>query len=104
VFDESAAIGGSKQRFDEHLPPGPAAGETAVRISGVGAGLIYRSPSDKFKCVLGYAYGVDAIRAGSRGGSSVSILIQVDLGMIHKGGFTTTQPGHWNGWNWLLGR
>jgi len=79
-------------------------GQSGNWISGVGAGLIYRSPSDKFKCVLGYAYGVDAIRAGSRGGSSVSILIQVDLGMIHKGGFTTTQPGHWNGWNWLLGR
>jgi hypothetical protein len=73
-------------------------------VSGVGAGIMYRSPSDKFKCIVGYAYGIDAIRSGSRGGSTVNILIQVDLGRIRNERFTTTQPGRWNGWNWILGR
>ncbi|HEX9047170.1 MAG TPA: hypothetical protein VF988_09105, partial [Verrucomicrobiae bacterium] len=82
----------------------PGTDQSGNWISGVGAGIMYRSPSDQFKCILGYAYGIDAIRSGSRGGSSVSILIQVDLGQIHNSRFNTTQPGRWNGWNWLLGR
>ena len=73
-------------------------------VSGVGAGLIYRSPSDKFKVIVNYAYGIDAIRDNSRGASTVSFLLQWDLGKMHSKTFNPAQPNHWNGWNWLLGR
>jgi hypothetical protein len=73
-------------------------------VSGVGAGILYRSPSDKFKIVATYAYGIDAIRSSGRGANSVSVLIQVDLGRIHSPSFNTAQPGRWSGWNWLMGR
>lgn len=72
--------------------------------SGVGAGILYRSPSSKFKCCVGYAYGIDAIRTSGRGASSISFLIQVDLGRFGSSKFDSPQPGRWQGWNWLLGR
>jgi len=73
-------------------------------LSGVGAGFMYRSPSDKFKCIVAYDYGIDAIRNSSRGASTISILIQVDLGRVRGSSFSATQPDRWRGWNWLLGR
>ena len=82
----------------------PGTGQSGNWISGVGAGLMYQSPSDKFKCVVAYSYGIDALRSAGRGASSISFLIQVDLGRIHKAGFNTARPGRWRGWNWLLGR
>jgi hypothetical protein len=82
----------------------PGTGQPGNWNSGVGAGIMYRSPSDKFKCVLAYGYAVDAIRTSGRGASSVSVLIQVDLGRFHSSDFNTPQPGRWQGWNWLLGR
>lgn len=72
--------------------------------SGVGAGVMYRSPSDKFKCCVAYAYGIDAIRSSGRGASSISLLIQIDLGRFKSSTFHNPQPGRWQGWNWLLGR
>lgn len=72
--------------------------------SGVGAGVMYRSPSDQFKCCVAYGYAIDAIRSSGRGASSVSILIQVDLGRFHSPTFHSPQPGRWQGWNWLMGR
>ena len=73
-------------------------------VSGVGAGLLYRSPSDRFKCIVSYAYGVDAFRDGGRGANSVSVLLQFDLERHAGSGFKSAQPNHWSGWNWLLGR
>ncbi len=73
-------------------------------VSGVGAGILYRSPSDKFKIIATYAYGIDAIRSSGRGANSVSVLIQVDLGRYHSASFNSAQPDRWRGWNWLLGR
>jgi len=73
-------------------------------VSGVGAGIIYRAPDDRLKVILNYAYGVDAIRDNSRGGSSLSFLLQWDLGRHHSKSFNPTAPNRWNGWNWLLGR
>ncbi len=73
-------------------------------VNGVGAGILYRSPSDKFKCIVSYAYGIDAIRSGGRGANSISILMQFDLEKPHGSGFTDAQPGRWRGWSWLLGR
>jgi len=82
----------------------PGTGQTGNWESGVGAGVMYRSPSDKFKCCLAYGYGVNAIRDSGRGASSVSILIQVDLGKFHSPTFNSPQPNRWQGWNWLMGR
>jgi hypothetical protein len=73
-------------------------------VSGVGAGILYRSPSDKFKIIAGYAYGIDAIRSGGRGANSISFLLQFDLEKPHGAAFTDAEPGRWRGWNWLLGR
>jgi hypothetical protein len=47
--------------------------------SGVGAGLTFRSKNDVWQIVLGYSYGIEAIRSGGRGAHSVGILIQYDL-------------------------
>ena len=80
-------------------------GQPGNWVSGVGAGIMYRSPSDKYKCIVSYAYGIDAIRTAGRGASSVSVLIQVDLGRIRSPKFNgAVQPDRWQGWNWLLGR
>jgi hypothetical protein len=73
-------------------------------VSGVGAGIIYRAPSDRFKCIVAYAYGIDAFRSDGRGANSVSVLIQYDLEKPHGAGFNAGQPGRWGGWNWMLGR
>ena len=73
-------------------------------VSGVGAGILYRSPSDKFKFIVSYAYGIDAIRSEGRGANSIGFLFQMDLDTLHGSSFTATQPGRWRGWNWLLGR
>jgi hypothetical protein len=73
-------------------------------VSGVGAGILYRSPSDRFKCIVAYAYGIDAFRDDGRGASSISILMQLDLEKPHGSGFNHAQPGRLSGWNWLLGR
>ena len=73
-------------------------------VSGVGAGILYRSPSDKFKIIVGYAYGIDAIRSDGRGANSINFLIQFDLDKPHGGKFNDAQPAHWRGWNWLFGR
>lgn len=82
----------------------PGTGQAGNWISGVGAGIMYRSPSDKFKCLLSYGYGIDAIRSSGRGASSINFLLQVDLGRFRSSKFTPTQPDRWQGWNWLLGR
>jgi hypothetical protein len=82
----------------------PGTGQAGNWVNGVGAGLIYRSPSDKFKCILSYAYGIDAVRASGHGANSVNLLIQVDLGRIKSSKFTAASPSRWQGWNWLLGR
>jgi len=82
----------------------PGTGQAGNWLSGVGAGIMYRSPSDKFKCIVSYGYGINAIRTAGRGASSLNFLIQVDLGRIRSSRFTAPQPDRWQGWNWLLGR
>lgn len=58
--------------------------------SGVGGGLRYRSPGNAWQVVVGYAYGIDAIRDHGRGAHSVGILLQFDLDRAHVGFF---EPG-----------
>ena len=73
-------------------------------VNGVGAGIIYRSPTDKFKIVVSYAYGIDAMRAGGRGANSISFLLQWDLEKTFHSDFIPTQPGQWRGVQQLFGR
>ncbi len=73
-------------------------------VSGVGAGIMYRSPTDRFKVIVTYAYGIDAIRSSGRGANSLGILLQIDLEPTRSTGFNPAQPGRWRGWNWLFGR
>jgi hypothetical protein len=48
--------------------------------TGVGGGLIYRSPSDAWQLALMYGYGIDAVRDHGTGAQSVTFLLQWDLG------------------------
>ena len=73
-------------------------------VSGVGAGILYRSPSSRYKYIVTYAYGIDAFRSDGRGANSISFLLQIDLGRHSGDNFNAAQPNHWRGWNWLLGR
>ena len=73
-------------------------------VSGVGAGILYRSPSDRFKCVVAYGYGINAIRSTGRGANNISFLMQFDLGKSRNREIKSPEPGRWQGWNWLLGR
>jgi len=47
--------------------------------SGVGGGVIYQSVAQTWKLLIGYAYGVDAIRTNGRGAHSIGFLLQFDL-------------------------
>ncbi len=72
-------------------------------LSGVGGGILYRAPSDRFKIMATYAYGVDAIRSHGRGAQSIGLLLQWDLRPTHGEGFHPAHPNHWRGWQWFLG-
>jgi hypothetical protein len=76
--------------------------------SGVGGGLVFRSKSQVWQVVLGYAYGVDAIRSGGRGAHSVGILIQYDLEADRRGKRPFwdpwLNPNRWRGFERLFGR
>jgi hypothetical protein len=62
--------------------------------TGVGGGILYQTSS--LKVMVGYAYGVDAIRDGDRGAHTVGILMQFDLGHA-KAALFNAQPGPWRG-------
>jgi hypothetical protein len=72
-------------------------------INGVGGGIIYRSTSNRWTILVGYGYGVDAIRSHGRGGNNVGILFQWNLGKTRPQKFSPAQPDQWRGWRWLLG-
>src|ERR1051325_10725597 len=63
--------------------------------SGVGAGILYKTPS--WKIMVGYAYGVDAIRSGGEGAHSVGLLMQLDLGKAKEEIFNPAEPSRWQG-------
>ncbi len=84
----------------EYLPGESQPGNS---LSGVGGGLLYHSPTDRFKVMLNYAYGIDAIRTHGRGANSVGVLVQIDLGHIHSGTFNAAHPLQWRGWQRLFG-
>lgn len=80
------------------------AGEPGDWVSGVGAGVMFKTTDNRFKIVLGYAYGIDAIRDNTRGAHTISLLLQFDLGKAIKKGFAPAEPGRWRGWDWIIGR
>ena len=67
-------------------------------LNGVGGGILYHSPSDRWKIMLNYGYGIDAIRSHGRGANSLGLLVQFDLGRKHSQNFNPTQPLLWRGW------
>jgi hypothetical protein len=81
----------------------PGEGQPGNWLNGVGGGILYRAPSDRFKIMLTCGYGVDAIRSGGRGAESIGLLMQWDLEKTHGEKFTPAQPNRWRGWQWLLG-
>lgn len=58
--------------------------------SGVGGGIVYRSPSDSWQVAVAYGYGFEAIRNGERGAQSLSILVQFDLDNTRRRFFDPT--------------
>jgi hypothetical protein len=66
-------------------------------LTGVGGGIVYHSPSDRWKIAVDYGYGIDAIRSHGRGANSIGFLLQIDLGKFHSKDFKSTQPLNWSG-------
>ena len=70
-------------------------------LSGVGAGLLYAGNS--WKVMVGYAYGVDAMRSHGRGANSIGVLLQFDWGKAKRQGFDPTAPNLWRGFQRVFG-
>ncbi len=71
--------------------------------SGVGAGILYRSPRDTTKIMISYGYGIDAIRTRGRGAHSVGVLLQVDLAHARERLLDPENSNRWRGWQMLFG-
>jgi len=71
-------------------------------LNGVGGGLLFHSTSGRWKVMLDYGYGIDAIRSHGRGANSVGLLLQVDLGHKRSASFNSTEPSHWRGLQRIL--
>lgn len=48
-------------------------------ITGLGGGLVYRSPSGTWQIVGAYGHGFQGRRSGGRGSNAVSLLVQADM-------------------------
>lgn len=71
--------------------------------SGVGAGILYRSPKDTMKIMIAYGYGIDAIRTRGRGAHSVGLLLQLDLSQARERLLDPENSNRWRGWQTLFG-
>lgn len=58
--------------------------------TGVGGGLVYRSPTDSWQVALVYGYGFNAIREDERGAQSLTFLVQFDLDRTKRRFFDPT--------------
>jgi hypothetical protein len=67
-------------------------------LNGVGGGILYHTPSNRWKIMMDYNYGIDAIRSNGRGCSTVGVLLQLDLDRPHGPAFNSAHPGLWRGW------
>lgn len=81
----------------------PGESQPGSSLNGVGGGILFRSRSDRFKIMLTYAYGIDAIRDGGRGAQNIGLLLQWDLKKTRGEKFNPAQPNNWRGWQWLFG-
>ena len=76
--------------------------------SGVGGGIMYQTKSRAWKVIVGYGYGIDAIRSHGRGANSVGFLCQYDLEASRDAEGADTRPRFnpniLRGVDWLLGR
>ena len=63
--------------------------------TGLGAGLLYKT--EVSKVMLGYGYGVDAIRTHGRGAQSIGIWMQFDLRKAKGSFFNPDHSGPWRG-------
>jgi len=68
-------------------------------LTGVGAGLLYRTPG--MKVMVGYGYGIDAIRSDGRGAHTVGVLLQLDLKRAEE--ILPGGPDRWRGFQRFLG-
>ena len=68
--------------------------------SGGGGGVIYKSRT--WRTMVGYAYGIDAIRSGGRGAHSVGFLLQFDFASA-RDAFYNADPGRWRGFQRIFG-
>ena len=69
--------------------------------TGLGGGVFYKSPT--WKVMVGYGYGVDAIRSHGGGAHSIGVLLQLDLGEAKEALLNSEQPSHWRGLQQMLG-
>ena len=69
--------------------------------TGVGVGILYKTRS--LKVMVGYAYGVDAIRSDGRGAHSIGLLMQVDWAQAYDALFNPESPNLWRGWQSIFG-
>jgi hypothetical protein len=76
--------------------------------SGVGGGITYQSPSRAWTVMLGYGYGINAIRSHGRGANTIGLLLQYDLEARYRNNAESSRPplnpGKFRGFDWLLGR
>jgi hypothetical protein len=79
----------------------PGLSQPGHQNSGVGGGILYKTPC--FKVMLGYAYGIDAIRTHGRGANSIGILMQLDWSRAKNEMFNPTQPSLWQGMQRVFG-
>jgi len=63
--------------------------------SGVGGGVFYTSRS--WRVMVGYGYGIDAIRSDGRGAHSIGFLLQLDLAPCKEMFFKSGPPSPWQG-------
>ncbi len=69
--------------------------------SGVGGGILYQTRS--LKVMVGYAYGIDAIRSHGRGAHSIGILMELDLDDARHLLFGPQHPTRWRGFQRMFG-
>jgi hypothetical protein len=69
--------------------------------TGVGGGVFYTSPS--WRVMLGYGYGVEAIRTHGRGANSIGLLVQLDFAHAKEAFYKPEPASHWRGLQRFMG-
>lgn len=69
--------------------------------NGVGVGILYRTRS--WKMMVGYGYGINAIRSSGQGAHSIGVLMQLDWGTAREQMFSPTTPNLWRGLGKVFG-